>query len=80
MREHFKKQFDKNTRVTQEALDLVEQKTYSSGREIKVGDVVLFAVLKENNTTEIVALHEEELDNYSYIEMTSEYLPQIKKK
>ena len=80
MRQHFQIQFEKNTKVTQEALDKVEQKTYSSGRKIKVGDTVLFAVLKENDTPEMVALHEEELDNYSYIEMATEYLPQIKKK
>lgn len=80
MREYFQTQFEKNIKVTQEALDKVEQKTYSSGKDIKVGDTVLFAVLKNNTTTEMVALHEEELDNYSYIEMATEYLPQIKKK
>ena len=80
MREHFQIQFEKNTKVTQEALDKVEQKTYSSGRKIKVGDTVLFAVLKNDTTTEMIALHEEELDNYSYIGMATEYLPQIKKK
>ena len=80
MREYFQTQFEKNIKVTQEALDKVEQKTYSSGKDIKVGDTVLFAVLKNNTTTEMVALHEEELDNYLYIEMATEYLPQIKKK
>lgn len=80
MREYFQKQFEKNIKVTQEALDKVEQKTYSSGKDIKIGDTVLFAVLKNNTTTEMIALHEEELDNYSYVEMATEYLPQIKKK
>jgi predicted DNA-binding protein (MmcQ/YjbR family) len=80
MREHFQKQLDKNTKVTQEALDKVEQKTYSSGREIKVGDTVLFAVIKKDSNVEMIALHEDELNKYSYVEMATEYLPQIEEK
>jgi hypothetical protein len=80
MREYFQKQLNENSKVTQEALDLVKQKTYTSGREIKVNETILFAFLEENETLKMITLHEDELDNYSCINMTHDYLPKITKK
>lgn len=80
MREYFEQQFKNNTKVTQEGLDKVEQKTYSSGKEIEIGDTVLFAILEKENGKEMVALHESELENYQYSGISTEFLPHIKEK
>jgi hypothetical protein len=80
MREYFEKQFQNNQKVTKEKLAQVEQKTYTSGKEIEVGDTVLFAVLEKENGKEMVALHESELENYQYSGISTEFLPHIKEK
>jgi len=80
MKEHFQFQFENNPKVTQEKLDLVDQKTYSSGREIKIGETVLFAVINENNTNLMIALHEDELHEYEYIQHVGENIILIKRK
>jgi|VirMetMinimDraft_7_1064189.scaffolds.fasta_scaffold298417_2 hypothetical protein len=81
MREHFKKQFEQNTTVTQEKLDKVTQKTYTSGREIKPGDIILFAILQEEGKNDdFICLHEEELNEYEYMGEGKDIAPKIRKK
>ena len=81
MREHFAHQFKENKIVTQEALDKVTLKTYTSGREIKPGEIILFAFVKnEKNNAELICLHEEELEQYEYVQHPTEFLPEIKLK
>ena len=80
MKEHFSQQFKENKVVTQEVLDQVPNKTYTSGREIKPGDIVLFAFLKtDEQTASMICLHEDELDKYECIRSTG-FIPQIKTK
>jgi hypothetical protein len=80
MKEHFQKQLEQNLKVTQEKLDKVEQKSYTSGKEIKIGDIILFALLKESDNIQMVALHEDEIDNYKFEGEYVELLPFISKK
>ncbi len=81
MREHFLHQFTENKIVTQEALEKVTLKAYTSGREIKPGEIILFAFTKDNkNTTELICLHEEELEQYEYVQSPTEFIPEIKLK
>lgn len=81
MKEYFQKQFQQNAKVTQEKLDKVTQKTYSSGRAIKPGDTILFAVLVESGKHEdFICLHEEELDDYEYVGAGKDIAPKIRKK
>ena len=81
MREHFSHQFAENKIVTQESLEKVTLKAYTSGREIKPGEIILFAFTKDNkNTTELICLHEEELEQYEYVQSPTEFIPEIKLK
>ena len=81
MREYFQKQFEQNIKVTQEKLDKVTQKTYTSGREIKPGDTILFAVLVEGGKNDdFICLHEEELNDYEYVGEGKDIAPKIRKK
>jgi len=81
MKEHFSQQFKENKVVTQEALDQVTNKTYTSGREIKPGDIVLFAFLKtDEQNMSMICLHEDELDKYEFVSNATEFIPKIKLK
>ena len=81
MKEYFTHQFTENKIVTQEALEKVTLKAYTSGREIKPGEIILFAFTKDNkNTTELICLHEEELEQYEYVQSPTEFIPEIKLK
>jgi hypothetical protein len=79
MRKHFKDQLERNRKVTQEKLDEVTQKTYTSGRDIKPGETILFALLKEGEKVEMVALHEEEINSYKFEGEYKEIIPFISK-
>lgn len=53
--------------VTKESLGATEIKKYYSGREIKVGDVVLIGIIQENDDVtglpiKIINFHEDEID------------------
>ncbi len=82
MKEYFSQQLNQNKVVTQDALDrLITNKTYSSGREIKPGEIVLFAFIKEEpNTISMVSLHEDELDYYEYVKSPNQFIPTVKTK
>lgn len=81
MREHFSHQFANNKVVTQDALDKVTLKTYTSGRDIKPGEIILFAFVKDSqNKDEMICLHEEELEQYEYIQTKTEFIPEVKLK
>lgn len=80
MKEHFAFQFDNNPKVTKSKLEVVTQKHYTSGRDIKVGDTVLFAVTKKGEDMELICLHESELDDYEYVGEGKEHAPEIKLK
>jgi hypothetical protein len=81
MKEYFTHQFKENKIVTQESLEKVTLKAYTSGREIKPGEIILFAFTKDNkNTTELICLHEEELEQYEYVQSPTEFIPEIKLK
>ena len=80
MKEYFTHQFKENKIVTQESLDKVTLKAYTSGREIKPGEIILFAFVKDNNNAELICLHEEELEQYEYVQNPTEFIPEIKLK
>jgi hypothetical protein len=81
MREYFIQQFTENKIVTQESLEKVTLKTYTSGRNIKPGEIILFAFIKnEQNNIELICLHEDELDQYEYVQNPTEFIPEIKLK
>jgi hypothetical protein len=81
MREYFIQQFTENKIVTQEALKKVTLKAYTSGRNIKPGEIILFAFIKnEQNNIELICLHEDELDQYEYVQNPTEFIPEIKLK
>jgi hypothetical protein len=73
MKEFYTAQIERNQRVTEESLTTFKNKHYHSGREIKVGDLVLFALVQEKDsgneiTMTLIALHEDEIDNYHVIQ------------
>ena len=84
MKEHFAHQFKENKVVTQESLDKVTLKKYTSGREIKPGEIILFAFVKnkqnDSTLTTLICLHEEELDQYEYVQNPTEFIPELKLK
>jgi len=81
MREHFAHQFKENKIVTQESLEKVTLRMYTSGREIKPGEIILFAFTKDDkNNAELICLHEEELEQYEYVQSPTEFIPEIKLK
>ncbi len=81
MREHFAHQLAKNKVVTQEALDKVIVKKYYSGRDIKPDEIIMFAFIKDQkDTIELIALHEDELDQYEFLHYPTEHIPEIKLK
>jgi hypothetical protein len=81
MREHFNHQLVENKIVTQEALDKVMIKKYYSGRDIIPDDIVLFAFIRnQKNSIELIALHEDELDQYEFLANPTDHIPEIKLK
>jgi hypothetical protein len=81
MREYFTQQLTENKIVTQEALKKVTLKTYTSGRNIRPGEIILFAFIKNGqDTIELICLHEDELDQYEYVQNPTEFIPEIKLK
>jgi hypothetical protein len=81
MREYFTQQLTENKIVTQEALEKVTLKTYTSGRNIRPGEIILFAFIKNGqDTIELICLHEDELDQYEYVQNPTEFIPEIKLK
>jgi hypothetical protein len=81
MREYFIQQLTENKIVTQEALEKVTLKTYTSGRNIKPGEIILFAFIKnEQDIVELICLHEDELNQYEYVQNPTEFIPEIKLK
>jgi hypothetical protein len=81
MKEYFEHQFKENKIVTQEALDKVTIKTYTSGRAIEPGEIILFAFAKHNqNDITLICLHEEELDQFEYVQSPTESIPEVKLK
>jgi hypothetical protein len=81
MKEHFTHQLKENKVVTQEVLDKVTNKTYTSGREIKPGEIILFAFSEsDQNKHELISIHQEELDQYEFVSNATEFIPKIKLK
>ena len=81
MKEYFEHQFKENKVVTQEVLDKVTIKTYTSGRKIEPGEIILFAFAKHNqNDITLICLHEEELDQFEYVQSPTEFIPEVKLK
>ena len=81
MKEHFAHQLKENKVVTQEVLDKVTNKTYTSGREIKPGEIILFAFSEaDQNKHEMISIHQEELDQYEFVSNATEFIPKIKLK
>jgi hypothetical protein len=81
MREYFAQQLTENKIVTREALEKVTLKTYTSGRNIRPGEIILFAFIKNGqDTIELICLHEDELDQYEYVQNPTEFIPEIKLK
>ena len=89
MKQHFKKQIEENSKATEEVLNGFNNKTYHSGREIKVGDTVLFGLVEENYDVEkdeikvsLLMLHEDELDLYELSERhhPNQFVPLLKLK
>jgi len=84
MRQYFKNQLETTPRATKEVIDALTKKHFHSGREIKEGDVVLFAWMEENLNLEedtvnmrLLSLHEDELDQYELVEETNSMVPKI---
>ena len=88
MTNFFKQQLEKSTPITEEVFNNLTNKTYTSGKEIKIGDVMLFAygfseprLVDGVNTSEakIITLTPDEIDNYEYKEETiNNLIPTIK--
>jgi hypothetical protein len=81
MREYFAQQLTENKIVTREALEKVTLKTYTSGRNIRPGEIILFAFMKNRqDIVELICLHEDELNQYEYVQNPTEFIPEIKLK
>lgn len=89
MKQYFEQQFEENSKVTEEVLNGFNNKTYHSGREIKVGDTVLFGLVEENYDVEkdevkmsLLMLHEDDLDQYELSDSyhPNQYVPLLKLK
>ena len=81
MKEYFAHQLKENKVVTQEVLDQVTNKTYTSGRAIKPGEIILFAFTEaDSNKHEMISLHIDELDQYEFVSNATEFIPKIKLK
>ena len=89
MKQYFEQQFEENSKVTEEVLNGFNNKTYHSGREIKVGDTVLFGLVEENYNAEkdeikvsLLMLHEDDLDQYELSERhhPNQFVPLLKLK
>jgi len=95
MRELFEDQLNQNTPITEDSLVKLNNKTYFNGESIKVGEVILFAMLvgdvieKENEVNELPAdlikLNEKHFDQFTYDERLQqrhgeEFLPIIQLK
>lgn len=81
MREYFSHQLAKNKVVTQEVLDKALIKKYYSGRDIKPDEIIMFAFTKNNTgVIELIALHEDELDQYEFLHYPTDHIPEIKLK
>ena len=89
MKQYFEQQFEENSKVTEEVLNGFNNKTYHSGREIKVGDTVLFGLVEENYDVEkdeikvsLLMLHEDDLDQYELSERhhPNQFVPLLKLK
>lgn len=81
MKEYFSHQLKENKVVTQEVLDQVTNKTYTSGRAIKPGEIILFAFTEaDSNKHEMISLHVDEIDQYEFVSNATEFIPKIKLK
>lgn len=83
----FKKQLETNKPVTEKLLSELKIKKYHSGENIKVGDIVLYAMLNnglnKNNiyNLELATLNKNQFDLYCVDEkITNTELPTIKLK
>jgi hypothetical protein len=79
VKQYFKQQFEENRKATEEIIYGFDNKTYHSGREIKVGDTVLFGLVETSHNQEsneismsLIMLHEDDLDQY---ELSDRYHP-----
>ena len=62
-------------------LDKVIVKKYYSGRDIKPDEIIMFAFIKnQKNVIELIALHEDELDQYEFLHYPTDHIPEIKLK
>lgn len=86
MRQYFESQIATNRRATEESLSMFKNKHYTSGREIKAGDLVLFAFTAnetaDNNIMRtMISLHEDEIDNYETLpDLSDNVFPTIRLK
>lgn len=92
MKKLFEKQLSGNLPLTKETLEQLKNKTYFNGENIEVGDVVLYALLKDDDDVKIedgmtkfhivvISLNERHLDLFTYEErMQGGNFPMIKYK
>lgn len=87
MKKLFEKQLSENLPLTKEILEQLKNKTYFNGENIQVGDVVLHALLKGNETTfkngsvelplTVVLLNEKHFDMFTYEERYENCQPPV---
>ena len=87
MKKLFEKQLSGNLPLTKETLEQLKNKTYFNGENIEVGDVVLHALLKGNETTlkngsvelplTVIFLNERHFDMFTYEERYENSQPPV---
>ena len=87
MKKLFEKQLSENLPLTKEILEQLKNKTYLNGENIQVGDIVLHALLKGNETTlkngsvvlplTVVLLNERHFDMFTYEERYENCQPPV---
>ena len=82
MDELVKKQLESNKVVNEENLKLITNKNFSSGRKIKVGDVILYGLAEnDDKNLTLTSFHKDEIDVlYSVESPRTGELPILKNK
>lgn len=77
-----KKQLENNVPVDKDNIEKIKTKSFSSGREVKIGDKILYGMVREGETITLTSFHKDEIDTlYIVLEPISNnnFLPEIMK-
>jgi len=82
MNKLIEKQLENNVPVDKDNIEKIKTKSFSSGREVKIGDIILYGMVREEEKITLTSFHKDEIDTlYEVLEsnLNDGFLPELKK-